>query len=595
MNDFDTTKEHLLEEKSAKTSSLLATVLDGVDAIVYVADMKTYEVLYVNRYTRDIFGELKGKICWQSIQSGQTGPCDFCSNKHLLDENGRPKGVYQWEFQNTVNGCWYDIRDRAVEWIDGRMARLEIAYDISKRKNRESALLESEERFQGAFQYASIGIALVSPEGKWIKVNSALCSIVGYSEEELLSLTFQDITHPDDLDADLEYVRQMLSGEIRNFHMEKRYYHKDGHIVWILLSVSLVRDKYKNPLYFVAQIQDITDRKQAEDQLRERMKLAELSSDIGIALTKGHTLDESLQLSSEAIVKHLEALFARIWIFNEKEKVLELKSSAGLYTHLNGPHSRIPLGKYKIGIIAEERRPHLTNSVVGDPNISDQEWAKREEIIAFAGHPLVIDNKLIGVMALFSRNPFTGIVLNALSHMANIVTLGIQQKIMVDKHRELAITDDLTGLLNRRGFFALAEHQCRVATRSNKIIALLYLDLDGLKIINDELGHEAGDQALVDTANIFKATFRSSDIIARMGGDEFAVLLTDLPNPNDENTIIKHLLDNLTKHNESGRRNYELGISIGIAFYSPEDSCSVGKLLNQADKSMYKNKKRSKI
>jgi diguanylate cyclase (GGDEF)-like protein len=325
------------------------------------------------------------------------------------------------------------------------------------------------------------------------------------------------------------------------------------------------------------------------------MKLAELSSEIGLAMTKGHSLNESLQLSSETIVKHLDALFARIWIFNEKEKVLELKSSAGLYTHLNGPHSRIPFGKYKIGIIAKERRPHLTNSVIGDPNISDQEWAKREKVVAFAGHPLVIDNKLIGVMALFSRNFFTEIVLKALSHVAAIVTLGIQQKIMEGKYKELAITDDLTALLNRRGFFTLAEHQCKLSTRSKRIMALLYLDLDGLKIINDELGHKAGDQALVDTANIFKATFRSSDIIARMGGDEFAVLLTELPNPNDANTIIKHFLDNLAKHNEEGGRNYELGISIGVAYYNPEDSCSIGKLLDQADESMYKNKQRSKI
>ena len=123
----------------------------------------------------------------------------------------------------------------------------------------------------------------------------------------------------------------------------------------------------------------------------------------------------------------------------------------------------------------------------------------------------------------------------------------------------------------------------------------LTLDLDGLKIINDELGHKAGDQALVDTANIFKATFRSSDIIARIGGDEFAVLLTELPNPNDENIIINHLRDNIAKHNQSGSRNYELGISIGVAHYDPDNLCSIDILLNNADKSMYKYKKRSTI
>ena len=356
------------------------------------------------------------------------------------------------------------------------------------------------------------------------------------------------------------------------------------HELWMRLLIVIIIILILFYSYSVSQL------KHTEEQLHERMKLAELSSEIGLALTKGETLNESLQLSSEAIVKHLDALFARIWIFNEKENVLELKSSAGLYTHLNGPHSSIPFGKYKIGIIAKERRPHLTNSVIGDPNVSDQEWAKREKIVAFAGHPLVVDDKLIGVIALFSRNLFTELILKALSHVADIVALGIQQKIMEDKHRELAITDDLTGLLNRRGFFALAEHQCKVATRNKKILALLYIDFDGLKIINDELGHEAGDQALEDTANIFKATFRSSDIIARIGGDEFAVLLTDLPNPKDENKIIQHLQDNLTKHNESGTRKYELGLSIGVAYYNPEDSCSIGKLLNKADELMYRHK-----
>jgi PAS domain S-box-containing protein len=130
----------------------------------------------------------------------------------------------------------------------------------------EERLRESEERFREAFDYAAIGKALVGLDGRWLKVNRALCDIVGYSEEELLGRTFQDITHPDDLDADLAHVRQMLAGEIRYYHMEKRYFRKDGHVVWILLSVGLVHDKERRPKYFIGQIQDITARKRAEAQ-----------------------------------------------------------------------------------------------------------------------------------------------------------------------------------------------------------------------------------------------------------------------------------------------------------------------------------------
>ena len=121
--------------------------------------------------------------------------------------------------------------------------------------------------FQSAFEFAAIGMALVSPEGKWLQVNRSVCKITGYSEAELLELTFQDITHPDDLELDLENVRKMLAGEINTYQMEKRYYHEDGTIVWILLSVSLVRTKSKEPLFFISQIQDITRQKTSEQKL----------------------------------------------------------------------------------------------------------------------------------------------------------------------------------------------------------------------------------------------------------------------------------------------------------------------------------------
>jgi len=133
----------------------------------------------------------------------------------------------------------------------------------------EARLRESEERFRGAFEHATIGMALVAPDGRWLCVNQALCRIVGYSAEELLATNFQSITHPDDLEADISFVRQMLDGSIPHYDVEKRYFHKGGHIIWILLSVSLVRDEAGKPLCFVSQIQDITARKDAESRLRD--------------------------------------------------------------------------------------------------------------------------------------------------------------------------------------------------------------------------------------------------------------------------------------------------------------------------------------
>src|ERR1700730_8806370 len=133
----------------------------------------------------------------------------------------------------------------------------------------DARLVESEERFRGAFEFAAIGMALVAPDGRWLRVNPSLCRIVGYSPEELLATTFQAITHPEDLGKDVDFVHRMLEGSISYYQLEKRYFHKNGHLVWILLSVSLVRDGNGSPLYFVSQIQDISARKEAEVRLIE--------------------------------------------------------------------------------------------------------------------------------------------------------------------------------------------------------------------------------------------------------------------------------------------------------------------------------------
>ncbi|WP_036484514.1 PAS domain S-box protein [Myxosarcina sp. GI1] len=130
-------------------------------------------------------------------------------------------------------------------------------------------LKENEERLRWAFEFAAIGKALVTTKGRFFKVNPALCKLIGYSEAELIQLKFQDITHPEDLDIDLEFVRQVLANEINSYQLEKRYIHKSGRAVWILLDVALAKDEVGNPKYFIAQMQDITSRKHAEKQLRQ--------------------------------------------------------------------------------------------------------------------------------------------------------------------------------------------------------------------------------------------------------------------------------------------------------------------------------------
>lgn len=177
-----------------------------------------------------------------------------------------------------------------------------------------------------------------------------------------------------------------------------------------------------------SQIGQFIERKLAEEAQAESARVAALGADIGAALIQGDSLRDMLQRSANTLVKHLDAAFARIWTLEAKENVLELQASAGMYTHLDGAHSRVPVGRFKIGLIAEERTPHLTNSVVGDERVGDQEWAKREGMVAFAGYPLIVDNRLLGVMAMFARHTLTQTALEGMESVANIIALGIERK-----------------------------------------------------------------------------------------------------------------------------------------------------------------------
>src|SRR5918993_69239 len=141
--------------------------------------------------------------------------------------------------------------------------------DVTERKRIEDALREMRDRFRSIFDHAPIGVAMVSLEGRYLQVNRSLCEILGYTEEELQALTWQEITHPDDLAASSAYARRIVEGEFPRYHLEKRFLHADGNTVWASLSVSLVRDAEGEPLYFVSQIQDVSERKRAESALEQ--------------------------------------------------------------------------------------------------------------------------------------------------------------------------------------------------------------------------------------------------------------------------------------------------------------------------------------
>ncbi|OKY74343.1 MAG: hypothetical protein BM485_13855 [Desulfobulbaceae bacterium DB1] len=169
-----------------------------------------------------------------------------------------------------------------------------------------------------------------------------------------------------------------------------------------------------------------------------------------------------------------------------------------------------------------------------------------------------------------------------------------QRKELENKLQKLSITDEMTGILNRRGFLGFVGKQMKIAERNKTKLFLLFADLDNLKWINDNLGHDLGDQAIISAANILKDTFRSSDIIGRLGGDEFAVLQTDQGQNGTKKSMVERLEENISAFNGNSTSPFAISLSFGITSYDPDAPCSFEELLREADKLMYSCKKKRK-
>lgn len=220
------------------------------------------------------------------------------------------------------------------------------------------------------------------------------------------------------------------------------------------------------------------ERRQAEMVRQERAAHASLSADIGVAFTKGGSLRELLQQCAESMVRNLGGVFARIWTLDDQSNVLDLQASAGLYTHIDGQHGRVPVGHLKIGLIAEKRKPHLTNDVLHDPRISDPEWARREGMVSFAGYPLLLEDRLVGVLAMFARKPLSQTTLQALLAVSNLIALGIERK----------RSDESLGQAQQRLQYVLASSPAilfTLAVEEHRILGLSWIS-DNLREV---LGH----------------------------------------------------------------------------------------------------------
>ena len=304
--------------------------------------------------------------------------------------------------------------------------------NILEWEQAQQTLRRSEERWRSVFANWAIGVALTDLDGRFLAANPVYQKMVGYSEEELRALSFLDVTHEDYREAHGALATELLEGKRQQFQIEIAYRRKDGTLIWVRNNVSLVPGSERVPRSVMALSEDITERKVAEEALRaameERARLSALRAEIAMVLANKDNLRGCLHKCADTLVRYLEAAFARIWTLDTERGELVLEASAGMYPRLDGRFSRIPLGEIKVGRIARERKGHLTNDVQNDPRIIDRDWAFAEKMQSFAGYPLVVEDRVVGVMAMFSREALSPSTLEALSFIADGIAQGIEGK-----------------------------------------------------------------------------------------------------------------------------------------------------------------------
>jgi diguanylate cyclase (GGDEF)-like protein/PAS domain S-box-containing protein len=544
------------DKELRKSEARYRTVLDtAFDAIVTITPDGV--VRWFNRGAERIFGYTSKEVIGQPVTllmpERYRELCVAGLHRYLQTGEAHVVGGTTELVGLRKDGSEFPIEMSLGEtYEDGQRLFTGVIRDVTERKRFEEALRESEQRFRGSFERAATGMALVGTEGHFLRVNRSLCEILGYTERELLGKTFQEITHPDDLEVDQGTLRQLLAGEIRTYQTEKRYLHKDGHVVWALLSVSVVHDEEDEPLYFISQIQDVSERKKVEKviiQSEERFRsLVQYSSDI-ITI-----------LDVDGTVRYVSPAVERVTGYRPEEQI---GTSAFGSVH---PDDR----EQALNTFAEVlKRPGLHPPLEFRVPHKDGSWRYLEHVVNN-----LLDNPAVRAVVVNSWD----------------VT---ERKALVEQLSYQAFHDLLTGLPNRALFMERLEHVLTRAKRRGSKVAVLFTDLDNFKVINDSLGHKAGDQLLIAVAERLKTCLRPEDTAARLGGDEFTILVEDISSVGEAVQIAERIADILRPPFALEEQEVFATVSTGIALNSTAQE-QPADLLRHADLAMYRAKRRGK-
>lgn len=462
-------------------------------------------------------------------------------------------------------------------------------------------LRRSEESFRNTIENAPIGMAIVSPEGKCIHANRTLQEILGYSDEELLNKNMLEVTYQDDVTMTREAMNKLLQGELRISHMEKRFIRKDGSIIWGMVSSSLIHDEHGEPINFIIQMKDVSDRVQNEEKMRQlNEKTIETLNELKL-LEHDESLLNKLNRSLQICITTEEAyprinliaqdlfpdLNGGLSIYNKVTRQIETVVEWGREKLL--PNKFLPIDCFSIR--------EATTNVVDDPNKSVPcSHYKTPPQGGYMALPLTVQNELIGVIHLWAPKDkkLTQHQQDIANSFGNIVKLAITNINLRVSLSELSLHDPLTNLYNRRYLNEILSRELILIARENRTLCVAMLDIDNFKHFNDTYSHLAGDELLKAIGKLLKNSFRESDFCVRFGGEEFVVVLlnTTLNNALTKMEELREKIKNITLYFKGNRLSH-VTISIGVA-EALKDGASIEEIIKAADHALYAAKQAGK-
>ncbi|MCG8426392.1 MAG: PAS domain S-box protein, partial [Chromatiales bacterium] len=416
--------------------------------------------------------------------------------------------------------------------------------DLTQLKQAEAARRQSDKVMQTAFNHAVNGMTMTNTDGSFFRVNPAFCSMLGYSEEELLTLSVADITHPDDLESSMKGIRRMLSGEIPSLYLEKRFLRKDGDIVWGAVNAAVIRDEQKRPINSIAQIEDITERRKAAETIEKLSRAVE------------HSGNSVMITDTDGVIEYVNPQFIRVTGYNIDEAI----------------------GK----------TPALMKSGHNHDDIYAKLWSTIQSGSEWRGELLNRNKDGSLYWTLLSISP----IKNDLGEITHFIGVSEDITALKEAHAKaehLSLYDSLTELANRRLFIDRLQQVVESSKRDNHQTAVMYLDLDRFKNINDALGHDAGDRVLKTVAQRLLGCVRHQDTVARLGGDEFAILIPHIDGIHGARSIARKIINVLSRSMEMPDFQGAITTSIGITL-APDNATEPEELMKNADLALYSAK-----